>query len=237
MKSPIAPTSIRWPACWANVSTGTPPFRADSIERLVAAHLMEPAPRPSQLRPGRVPAALDEVVAKGMAKNPEERYRSAGDLANAALHALTAPEQHQAESILQHTEDAANAAHHGSSGGRRRGRPWLGAAPRRRGRLDLPLRRPVQRNAGRPSPPRLQSQRAAAARPTQAVDDPRRCGSTARRRVRLCGAAARRTGGASRADKTCCRSTVSTSASRPEGWRWIPPAPCTSPIRACTAGW
>src|ERR1700733_13249765 len=89
--------------------TGTPPFRADSIERLVAAHLMEPAPRPSQLRPGRVPAALDEVVAKGMAKNPEDRYRSAGDLANAALHALTAPDQHQAESILQHTEDAANA--------------------------------------------------------------------------------------------------------------------------------
>jgi serine/threonine-protein kinase len=44
-----------------------------------------------------------------MAKNPEERYRSAGDLANAALHALTAPEQHQAESILQHTESAANA--------------------------------------------------------------------------------------------------------------------------------
>ncbi len=89
--------------------TGTPPFRADSIERLVAAHLMEPAPRPSQMRPGRIPAALDQVVATGMAKNPVERYRSAGDLANAALHALTAPEQHQAESILQHTEDAANA--------------------------------------------------------------------------------------------------------------------------------
>ncbi len=89
--------------------TGAPPYRADSIERLVHAHLMEPAPRPSQLRPGRVPAALDQVVAKGMAKDPGNRYRSAGTLADAALHALTAPEQHQAESILQHTEDAANA--------------------------------------------------------------------------------------------------------------------------------
>jgi len=86
--------------------TGTPPFRADSIERLVAAHLMEPAPRPSQLRPGRVPAALDEVIAKGMAKNPDERYRSAGELANAALDALTAPEQHQAARI---SEEAAAA--------------------------------------------------------------------------------------------------------------------------------
>jgi serine/threonine protein kinase, bacterial len=89
--------------------TGAPPFRADSIERLVSAHLMEPAPRPSQLRPGKVPAALDQVIAQGMAKNPEARYRSAGELASAALHALTVSEQHQAESILQHGEDAANA--------------------------------------------------------------------------------------------------------------------------------
>ncbi|MGB6209010.1 protein kinase domain-containing protein [Mycobacterium sp.] len=86
--------------------TGSPPFRADSIERLVAAHLMETPPRPSQLGPGRIPAALDEVIARGMAKSPEERYRTAGELANAALDALTAPELHQAESILQHGQDA-----------------------------------------------------------------------------------------------------------------------------------
>ena len=28
--------------------TGAPPFHANSVERLVAAHLMDPAPRPSQ---------------------------------------------------------------------------------------------------------------------------------------------------------------------------------------------
>jgi serine/threonine protein kinase, bacterial len=90
--------------------TGSPPYRTNSVERLIAAHLMEPAPRPSQLRPGAVPAALDQVVAKGMAKNPEERYRSAGDLANAAHNALTTAEQHQAAKILQHGEDVAAAA-------------------------------------------------------------------------------------------------------------------------------
>ena len=79
--------------------TGSPPYRADSIERAIAAHLTEPPPRPSQLRPGAVPPALDRVLATGMAKNPEERYRSAGELANAALEALTAPEQHQAARI------------------------------------------------------------------------------------------------------------------------------------------
>jgi serine/threonine-protein kinase len=90
----------------AECLTGTPPYRADSIERAIAAHLSQPPPRPSQLRPGTVPAALDQVIAKGMAKNPEDRYRSAGDLANAALDALTAPEQHQAARI---SEDAAAA--------------------------------------------------------------------------------------------------------------------------------
>jgi serine/threonine-protein kinase len=87
--------------------TGSPPYRADSIERLVAAHLMEPAPRPSQLRPGTVPVALDQVIARGMAKKPEDRYRSAGDLAGAALNALTAAEQHQASAILQHGAEPA----------------------------------------------------------------------------------------------------------------------------------
>ncbi len=81
--------------------TGAPPYRADSVERLIAAHLMEPPPRPSQLRPGRVPAALDEVIAKGMAKNPDERYMSAGDLAIAAHEALTTPEQRQEATILR----------------------------------------------------------------------------------------------------------------------------------------
>jgi len=90
----------------AECLTGSPPYRADSIERLVAAHLTEPAPRPSQLRPGRVPKAFDQVIARGMAKNPEERYRSAGDLASAANEALTAPEQHQAATILRQGEEA-----------------------------------------------------------------------------------------------------------------------------------
>ncbi len=86
--------------------TGAPPYHADSVERLVAAHLLEPAPRPSRLRPGMVPVALDQVIARGMAKNPEERYRTAGELAAAAHDALTAPEQHQEATILQQGDNA-----------------------------------------------------------------------------------------------------------------------------------
>lgn len=86
--------------------TGVPPFRVDSVERLITAHLMEPPPRPSQLRPGVVPIALDQVVARGMAKNPWDRYSSAGDLAHAAHDALTVAEQHRAAMIVRRGEEA-----------------------------------------------------------------------------------------------------------------------------------
>ncbi|OBH15540.1 serine/threonine-protein kinase PknD [Mycolicibacter sinensis] len=87
--------------------TGTPPYRADSIERMIAAHLTEPAPRPSAQRPGSVPPAFDQVIARGMAKRPEDRYRSAGELAAAAHDALTGPQQDQAATIIRHSEEAA----------------------------------------------------------------------------------------------------------------------------------
>ncbi|CPR12012.1 Ser/Thr protein kinase D [Mycobacterium bohemicum DSM 44277] len=90
--------------------TGAPPYRADSVERLITAHLLEPAPRPSELRPGRIPPALDHVIAKGMAKDPADRYYSAGDLAAAAHDALTTPEQHQEATILRYGQYAAQLA-------------------------------------------------------------------------------------------------------------------------------
>ncbi len=96
--------------------TGSPPYVSDSVERLIAAHLMQPPPRPSQLRPGKVPTAIDQVIAKGMAKNPQDRYRSAGELARAAHEALSGTEQHQAAAILQGGDNATVLARVADSG-------------------------------------------------------------------------------------------------------------------------
>lgn len=85
--------------------TGAQPFQGDSVSVVITAHLNQPAPRPSQLRPG-IPAALDEVVARGMAKEPEHRYASAGEMARAATEALTHAEQDQAAAILQRSQAA-----------------------------------------------------------------------------------------------------------------------------------
>jgi serine/threonine protein kinase len=62
--------------------TGSRPYSGDSLEQQLAGHLVEPPPRPSALNP-KLPKGFDDVVAKGMAKDPDNRYQSAGELADA----------------------------------------------------------------------------------------------------------------------------------------------------------
>lgn len=80
--------------------TGSQPFPGDNVSVVITSHLMEPPPRPSQIRPG-IPAAFDAVIARGMAKRPDDRYASAGDLAVAAHNALSDRDQDRAATILQ----------------------------------------------------------------------------------------------------------------------------------------
>ena len=67
--------------------TGQVPFKGGSIEQVIAAHITAPPPKPSAVNP-RVPAAMDEVIARGMAKEPDDRYGSPGALGRAAERAL-----------------------------------------------------------------------------------------------------------------------------------------------------
>jgi serine/threonine kinase PknH len=84
---------------------GSPPYPADSAGVLVSAHMMEPIPQPSTKRSG-IPRAFDAVIARGMAKNSQDRYASAGDLARAAHEALTNPDQDQAADIVRRSEES-----------------------------------------------------------------------------------------------------------------------------------
>jgi serine/threonine-protein kinase len=82
--------------------TGSPPYRGNDVT-LMTAHLTQSIPRASALRPG-ISVAFDEVIARGMAKDPEERHATAGDLALAAHEALATPEQDRAADILHRSQ-------------------------------------------------------------------------------------------------------------------------------------
>jgi CHASE2 domain-containing sensor protein len=66
---------------------GTPPYRADNAAATMFAHVSAEPPLASSLRTD-LPVALDEVIASGLAKDPDERPQTAGDLARAAAAAV-----------------------------------------------------------------------------------------------------------------------------------------------------
>jgi serine/threonine-protein kinase len=70
--------------------TAEPPFPHETEAALLYAHVNEPPPRPSERRP-ELPRALDDVVARGLAKRPEDRYRRASELVEDARRALASP--------------------------------------------------------------------------------------------------------------------------------------------------
>ena len=62
--------------------TGSRPFPGNSAEEQLSAHLTAPPPRPGDWRADL--RVFDGVIARGMAKDPDQRYATAGELAVAA---------------------------------------------------------------------------------------------------------------------------------------------------------
>jgi serine/threonine protein kinase len=68
---------------------GEPPFPRESELVTIFAHLNDPPPSPSEHRPG-LPAAIDEVLQRALAKSREDRFATCEELASATRQALTA---------------------------------------------------------------------------------------------------------------------------------------------------
>lgn len=67
--------------------TGSVPFPRATPTAVLYAHLAEPPPRPTAANPA-LPPQLDAVIARAMAKDPDDRYPSCGALAADAFAAL-----------------------------------------------------------------------------------------------------------------------------------------------------
>ena len=76
-------------AVLVEVLTGAVPFPHETEAAILYAHVNEPPPLISERRP-ELPAELDDVVARGLAKQPEDRYRTASELVTDARRALAA---------------------------------------------------------------------------------------------------------------------------------------------------
>ena len=68
---------------------GRPPFAGRTVAATMLAHLNELPPKPSAT--AEVPASFDAVVARALAKRPDDRYTSAGELVEAARAAAGTP--------------------------------------------------------------------------------------------------------------------------------------------------
>ena len=137
---------------------GPPAVLARHLRRHDARPPGDPPPRPSET--AGVPAAFDAVVARALAKRPEDRYSSARELVDAALAAAGAPAE--ARPPLRAAAPPAR------NGGRRRGHH--GAAGHDRHAAPGPRRRRGARGA----PPPGSAERAGPARRERWPRAPRR---------------------------------------------------------------
>jgi serine/threonine-protein kinase len=69
---------------------GRVPFRADSPTAVLMQHVNQAPPPPTQFNPS-VPPVVQAVILRALAKQPRERFDSAGELANALNAACAAP--------------------------------------------------------------------------------------------------------------------------------------------------
>ncbi len=69
-----------------NALTGETPYPRGTVPATMLAHLHDAPPRPTEVAPG-VPEGFDRMIERALAKAPDDRYPSAGDLGRAALAA------------------------------------------------------------------------------------------------------------------------------------------------------
>ncbi|WP_169585806.1 bifunctional serine/threonine-protein kinase/ABC transporter substrate-binding protein [Antrihabitans stalactiti] len=78
-------------ACSAfELLTGARPFVGDSAASVMFAHMHKPPPSANALAP-HLPPAVNDVLARAMAKNPAQRFATCAEFASALRQAITAP--------------------------------------------------------------------------------------------------------------------------------------------------
>jgi serine/threonine-protein kinase len=84
--------------------TGRVPFVKDVDAAVIWAHVQEQPTPPSVVRP-ELPPGIDDVIARALAKEPDDRYQTCRDLVGAA-HAALADFAAEPQTVLSHRRDS-----------------------------------------------------------------------------------------------------------------------------------
>jgi Tol biopolymer transport system component len=76
------------------MATGRVPYQAETPIAVVIKHIHDPLPPPYTVNPA-LPETLERVILKSLAKRPDDRYATAGDLVRALQQAIAEPTQPQ----------------------------------------------------------------------------------------------------------------------------------------------
>ncbi|MBN1679274.1 MAG: serine/threonine protein kinase, partial [Anaerolineae bacterium] len=69
--------------------TGKTPYHAETPMAVILKHISDPIPTASSINPD-VPAVVDHIIMRAMAKEPDERYQTASKMANDLMEAIGA---------------------------------------------------------------------------------------------------------------------------------------------------
>jgi serine/threonine protein kinase len=147
--------------------TGRLPFVAPQPVAVVAKHVSEAPPPPRQFRPD-LPAAAEAVILRALAKDPDARYRTAGELARAyraTLPSVTLPVEPAERRPTANPPPAAPVP--GNA-------PPAAPFPATPKKTERPAERPPERPAGQPAKPQAAQpvQQPPAQRPQERVPAP-----------------------------------------------------------------
>jgi serine/threonine protein kinase len=85
--------------------TGQVPYRAETPMAVVFKHIQDPLPPPSKIDPS-IPEALERVILKSLAKKPEDRFATPGDMVKAlraAILSVTSSPQNESTSPARYS--------------------------------------------------------------------------------------------------------------------------------------
>jgi serine/threonine protein kinase len=135
-------------ATFFHMLTGSPPYSASNPMALMMKHTSDPIPRLADFA-GELPAELQTVINRGMAKEAKERYPTAGDMAR-AVERILAAQPAAANQPLWETERSAGPAANFDILRARKAPP----APAKKPPAEVPTRKdaPVPAAAVKPAP-------------------------------------------------------------------------------------